>query len=297
MHKPRDDMFSTQALAKLKSRGGRPLAYLQYASDNVNESLDNIRRYPDLTKSIVIFSFAVQILTLFALSPLYLPRDSTALIALAAVALLGAALLVSWLLLHVSLIRDGHGSVIPLNLANKFTIIRFLLIPPLLFLIADDRFTAALIVYIICVTTDVIDGFVARWRDERTQFGTVMDPLADVFSTAAVFTALLVKDFVPLWVYLVLMIRYAMLFVGTTVFFFTTGPVKFQATMVGKIVGVLQATAVILIVGYRLSGIEMGPAAERYVFTFLGLIFCSVIVSQLVLGTRIICRRSVNVGS
>jgi cardiolipin synthase len=226
-----------------------------------------------------------------------MPHQSAAFLALAAVGLLGTALLVAWLLLHVSLIRDDHGSVIPLNLANKFTIIRFLLIPPLLFLIADNRFTASLIVYIICVSTDVIDGFIARWRDERTQFGTVMDPLADVFSTGAVFTALLIKDFVPLWVYLVLMIRYAMLFVGSTVFFFITGPVQFKATVVGKIVGVLQATAVILIVGYGLSGIEMGPAAEKYVFTFLGLIFCSVIISQLVLGIRIIRRRSLNVGS
>lgn len=297
MHNRRDDMFSKRALAKLDSRGRRPLAYLQYAADSVHESIDNMNRHAALTKSTAVFCFAFQVLTLLALSPLYLPRDPSAFVAMAGVSLAGTALLTSWLLLHLGLIRDESGAVIPLNLANKFTIIRFLLVPPLLFLIADDRFTAALIVYIICVATDVIDGFIARWREERTQFGTVMDPLADVFSTGAVFAALLVKDFIPLWVFLLLIIRYGILFVGTTVLFFTKGPLTFKATLVGKIVGVLQAAAVILIVGFALSGAEMGPAAEKCIFAYLGLIFCSVIVSQLVIGARIICRRSVSVGS
>jgi cardiolipin synthase len=297
MHNPRGDMFSKRAFAKLDSRGRGPHAYAQYASDSIDESIDNIRSHAGLSKSVAIFSFTFQILTLLALSPLYLPHAPLAFIALAAVALVGTALLIVWLLLHVSLIRNDDGLMIPLNLANKFTIIRFLLIPPLIFLIVDERFTAALIVYVVCVATDVIDGFIARWRNERTQFGTVMDPLADVFSTGAVFAALLAQDFIPLWVFLLLMIRYGMLFLGSTILFFTTGPLKFRATVVGKIVGVLQATAVILIVGSALSGIDMGPAAQRYLFVFLGLIFCSVMVSQLVIGIRIIYKRSVNIGS
>jgi cardiolipin synthase len=290
-------MFSKQALGRLQSRGGSPFAYVRYAGDCVHESFGNIRRHAGLTKSIIAFSAAFQILTLLALSPLYLPHEAAAFAGVAAAVLLWTVILVLWLLLHVSLIRDESGAVVPLNLANKFTIIRFLLVPPLLYLIAGDRFTAALIVYIICAATDVIDGFVARLRDERTQFGTVMDPLADVFSTGAVFAALLVKDFIPLWVFVLLMIRYGMLFVGTTVLFFATGPLKFRATPVGKIVGVLQACAVILLVGFALGGVEMEPTAENYFYLFLGLIFCSVIVSQLVLGLRIINKRSVKIGS
>jgi cardiolipin synthase len=270
---------------------------VQYAGDCIRESFEHIRRHAVLTKSIITFSTAFQLFTLLALAPLYLPRERAAFAGLAAAALTAAAVLVAWLLLHVSLMRDENGTAVRLNLANKFTIIRFLLVAPLLYLIAGDRFTAALVVYIICVATDVIDGFVARWRDERTRFGTVMDPLADVFSTGAVFAALLIKDFIPLWVFVILMIRYVMLFAGTAILFFTKGPLQFRATPVGKIVGVLQACAVILLVAFALGGIEMDPAAENALFACLGLIFCSVIVSQLVIGLRILTKRRARVGS
>jgi len=290
-------MFSKRALAKLESSGKSPRAYARYAGDNFRESMDNIRRRASPAKSIVVFSFVFQILTVIASAPLYLPRETAAFVVMALVSMAGTAVLVAWMLLHVSLIRDESGTKLPLLAANKLTIARFLLVPPLLFLIAGDRFAAALIVYIICVATDVADGFVARWRNERTQFGTVMDPLADIFSTGTVFAVLLAKDYIPLWVFVLLMIRYGMLFAGTTVLFFTGGPLEFHATPVGKIVGVLQASAVILIVGFALSGMELDPTAQNFLFAFLGLIFCSVIVSQLVLGARIVIKRRIRVGS
>ncbi|MFH1755049.1 MAG: CDP-alcohol phosphatidyltransferase family protein [Candidatus Latescibacterota bacterium] len=297
MHKPRGDMFSIRALANLNSRGRGPRAYYQYAGDSFHESIDNIRRQAGLARSIVVFCFAIQAVILLALSPLYVPEHAAAYLSVVVTAIFATAVLVLWLLLHVSLVRDEGGAVTPLNLANRVTLLRFLLIPSLVFLISGGRYTAALIVYLICTGSDVMDGFIARRRNERTQFGVVMDPLADIFSTVAVFGALLAQGFVPLWVFFLLMFRYGMLFVGSTILFFTHGPLKIRATVVGKIVGVLQASVAILIVGFGLSGISTGFNIERYLFLFLGLIFCSVIVSQLVLGVRVIHKGSVKIGS
>ncbi|NIM18989.1 MAG: hypothetical protein GTO51_01230 [Candidatus Latescibacteria bacterium] len=290
-------MFSKQALARLDLRGRSASAYLVYAKECFQESLENMRRHRTIAASLGSFSLGIQATALLALSPLYLPSRGDAYLGLLVVTLLGNAVIVGWLLLHVGLMRDRNDAVVALNLANRLTIVRFVLIPPLLFLMLDNRLWPALIVYILLAGTDIIDGFVARRRNEQTQFGVVMDPLADVFSTAAVFAALMLKNLVPLWVFIVLMLRYGTLIVGTTVLFFAVGPLTFRATTVGKIVGVLQASAVIIIVGVTLAGIDVKTALGKFLFPFLGLIFCFVIISQLVFGIGYVRKRTVKVGS
>ena len=105
-------------------------------------------------------------------------------------------------------------------------------------------------------------------------------------STAGVFGALLAIGLVPGWVLVVLGVRYGMLVIGSVCLSVLSGPIRFRATPVGKIVGVLQAVIAIIII--VLAAIEpswqqtMGPV----LFPFLGLIFSAVIVSQIVIGIR-----------
>ncbi len=246
----------------------------------------------------MLFSVRFQAVVLLFLLPVCLPSDVPGYLLLVLVTLLASIGLILWLLLHASLMRYEDGSVpASLNLANKLTIARFLLVPSLLVLIAGGRILAAIFVYALCSGTDILDGMAARRRKEQTQFGVVMDPLADISCTAGVFAVLLQKGLVPWWVFLVLMIRYGMLIVGTTVLFFTVGPQEFHATRVGKIVGTLQAIAVIMILGATLSGIGGVSRIGVYLFPFLGILFGSVVVSQLFLGIAHIKRRAVSVGS
>jgi phosphatidylglycerophosphate synthase len=114
----------------------------------------------------------------------------------------------------------------------------------------------------------------------------MMDPLADIISTGAVFGAFLAKGLIPAWVFVILMMRYGILFIGSAILSVVAGPIRFKATPVGKIVGVLQALAAILII--VLSTDEPGLIDDLgYVlYPFLGVIFGSVIVSQLVIGIR-----------
>ncbi|MFA5537432.1 MAG: CDP-alcohol phosphatidyltransferase family protein, partial [Bacillota bacterium] len=69
-----------------------------------------------------------------------------------------------------------------MNLANKLTLARILLVPIfmvfLLTKIPGGRFIAAAI-FIIAASTDGLDGYIARKRREVTKFGKFIDPLAD----------------------------------------------------------------------------------------------------------------------
>lgn len=73
---------------------------------------------------------------------------------------------------------------------NHLTVLRFVLVP-LVFLLFRGGFTgAALAVFVVGACTDFLDGAMARERDQVTELGTFIDPLADKLLVAAALLAL-----------------------------------------------------------------------------------------------------------
>lgn len=70
-----------------------------------------------------------------------------------------------------------------MNLANKLTILRMFLVPVFLIFIAVKGIpygtVIATIIFIAASLTDQLDGYIARSRNQVTNFGKFMDPLAD----------------------------------------------------------------------------------------------------------------------
>ena len=103
-----------------------------------------------------------------------------------------------------------------MNLPNKLTIFRIVLIPILLvFLLLDISFLTpyarryiATFIFIIASLTDAIDGHIARKYNLITNFGKFMDPLADKLLVTSTMIALVsMKDaIVPLEAYIVIII-------------------------------------------------------------------------------------------
>lgn len=69
---------------------------------------------------------------------------------------------------------------------NHLTVARFVLIPVVLVLLHFDHNWWALGTFIVAISTDFIDGAMARTRDQITLFGTYADPVADKLLVAAV---------------------------------------------------------------------------------------------------------------
>ena len=178
----------------------------------------------------------------------------------------------------------GHGRPLTrFGSANALTVLRFVLVGPVVVLLARQSYHAALVVYALLGITDVVDGVVARARREQSEFGVVMDPVADVVSTYAIFTVFVVDNLVPGWLYLLLTVRYAMLLAGSLGLFLATGGIEFRATTPGKVVGVVQAAGVAVLMAGA-GGARISPAVREALFAFLGLGFASIVVSQAGLG-------------
>jgi cardiolipin synthase len=67
----------------------------------------------------------------------------------------------------------------PSDIPNIITVFRFLLVPPVVVLLLQDRFVAALVVFGIAGISDGLDGFLAKHYHWTSRIGALMDPLAD----------------------------------------------------------------------------------------------------------------------
>lgn len=90
---------------------------------------------------------------------------------------------------------------------NTLTILRFLLIPFILYFIFVGLYINAFIVLIISGLTDVLDGIIARKFDCITNFGKLIDPLADKTTQISILAALTIKGMVPLWILLIVFVK------------------------------------------------------------------------------------------
>ena len=97
-----------------------------------------------------------------------------------------------------------------MNLPNKITVSRILLIPIfmiVLYLPIPYRELIALAIFIIAAATDGIDGHIARSRNLVTNFGKFLDPLADKLLVTAALVALVGMQRIPSWIVTVIIAR------------------------------------------------------------------------------------------
>lgn len=99
-----------------------------------------------------------------------------------------------------------------MNLANKLTMGRIIVIPFfLLFMFIGNIYTrvAALLIFILAALTDIYDGIIARHREEVTNFGKFIDPLADklIVSAALISFVQLGELSIPAWMVILVISR------------------------------------------------------------------------------------------
>ena len=90
---------------------------------------------------------------------------------------------------------------------NFLTYSRILLTPLIIYLILNDNFLYAGIIFAFCSFSDVADGKIARKYDLVSGHGNYMDPLADKVLMIGTLSALLVLDTIQLWPYIIIIGR------------------------------------------------------------------------------------------
>lgn len=142
-----------------------------------------------------------------------------------------------------------------MNLANKLTILRILLVPimvlipffqiqgnfwgiPIEFIVID-------IIFIIASITDKLDGYIARSRNQITTFGKFLDPIADKIVVVAAMIMLVEANHLPAWIAIIVIFREFMVSGYRLVAVQKEGEV-IAANIWGKLKTVTQMIAIIL---------------------------------------------------
>ncbi len=134
-----------------------------------------------------------------------------------------------------------------LNLPNLITLLRIGAIPIFLILLVDERYTEALIVFILAGITDSLDGLLARWLDARTTLGAFIDPLADKLLLVSSFVILAFLGDIPRWLAVLVIMRDVIILIGYSVLFFVTGhAIEVRPTLIGKASTFFQLLTVIM---------------------------------------------------
>ncbi len=99
---------------------------------------------------------------------------------------------------------------------NILTIIRFIFIPFIIISISLNNYLVALILFTLSSFSDILDGYIARKFNAITDFGKLMDPLADKLTQLSTLISLYIKKIIPLWIVLVLIAKELVLISGAS---------------------------------------------------------------------------------
>ena len=143
------------------------------------------------------------------------------------------------------------------TIPNLLTIFRMVLIPVFVTLLFYQRFILALNVFIIAGITDGLDGLLARRFDQRSQLGTILDPIADKLMLVTAFVVLSMRSVfpqplpshlpIPFWVTVAVISRDVFIVVGAAAINIMTGFRGFRPSWLGKFNTTVQIIAIAII--------------------------------------------------
>ncbi len=125
------------------------------------------------------------------------------------------------------------------NVPNALTMLRMALIPVFWYFMMDGRLYAGLAVFAAASLTDIADGYIARKYDLITDFGKLMDPLADKLMVISMMTSLAIKGIAPWLALAIILAKEAAMVAGGAILY--KHHVVVYAIWIGKLA---QATVV-----------------------------------------------------
>lgn len=89
------------------------------------------------------------------------------------------------------------------TIPNILTIFRILLIGPIVYLVLQEDntcFIIGLVLIFVAIATDFFDGKIARKLNQTSEYGKILDPLADKIAVGALLVVLVINRGLPVWV-------------------------------------------------------------------------------------------------
>ncbi|MBS1114486.1 MAG: pgsA [Nitrospirae bacterium] len=117
---------------------------------------------------------------------------------------------------------------------------RIVIIPILITAIIYRQYQYALYLFVVAALTDMLDGLFARLTNQKTPFGTFLDPLADKFLLVSSFILFSVYGWIPKWYAIIAISRDIIVVIGCFLLYMITNSLKVEPVFLGKVAIALQ---------------------------------------------------------
>jgi cardiolipin synthase len=139
-------------------------------------------------------------------------------------------------------------------LPNAISLFRIALVAPILLLIVEGRYDAALVLFFIAGFSDGVDGYLAKRFSWHSRLGALLDPVADKLLVAGTFLALVYTGHVPVWLAAIVILRDVVIVVGAAAYNYLVGPVEGEPTRISKLNTAFELLFVLFVLSRAASG-------------------------------------------
>lgn len=171
------------------------------------------------------------------------------------------------------------------TMPNVLSMFRLVLILPLSWLIVTEGpLFWIMIIVVLAIATDYFDGRIARWSNTESEWGKVLDPMADKIGGGMVIASLTIQGSIPVWFLIVLAVRDIVILVGGGILRARTGQivasmwsgkVAVTAVAITALAALLRADAPILEFCLWASTVLLAYSFLRYMVRFFSILGAS----------------------
>jgi cardiolipin synthase (CMP-forming) len=138
--------------------------------------------------------------------------------------------------------------VSPKDLPNLISILRIILVLPVVWALLSGQFFIALILFAVAGFSDALDGFLAKHYHWESRLGSILDPLADKLLLVASFATLTGLNLIPAWLFWLVIGRDVLIVAGGLAYHYLFGQFQLLPVWSSKINTALQIALVLLVI-------------------------------------------------
>jgi len=146
--------------------------------------------------------------------------------------------------------------------------------PVIVYMVLTGQAWMAVILMVIAGVTDMLDGAIARYFNQRTEVGAYLDPLADKILLISLFVSLFFIGKVPLFIFLAVIFRDAIIIFGALAYEMVTRQLTMEPSLVSKATTFMQILYVALLLLHMAT-----PISEMLINLVMWLAFALTCIS------------------
>ncbi len=144
------------------------------------------------------------------------------------------------------------------NLPNLLSLLRIVLVPPVVFYILQNNYMPALVLFVIAGVTDSLDGWLAKHFNWQSHLGEILDPLADKLLLVSSYVCFAWLELLPMWLVLAVILRDIIIVTGGVLYRLFLGNVVINPTYISKLNTLMQ----IVLIAVMLVSLAWFPIPE-----------------------------------